>query len=243
MENKTLIFSIALNGYEKTWKHCLDSQKAYANKFNYNYHLINDVDSEMSAKEAAWLKIPLIIAALQKGFDWVVFLDADCFVNPATPAINLVEQPQKDLYVCHGYSGRINSGVLIIKNSHYAENLFKKIFSKCNWPVFNKKYRAPYENGHVIRHASTYKRACLLDSRWNNCQSHFSQDFIRHYTGPMRQYYKEEVILPPKPIFLPSEIFLMALGDVFFKNIERKLLKICAEYGKKHSEFSITSLI
>ena len=42
MENKVLVFSIALEGYDDLFGRCIETQKQYCDKHQYNYILVKE---------------------------------------------------------------------------------------------------------------------------------------------------------------------------------------------------------
>ena len=186
MTSKVLMFSISLNGYDKMWERCILSQRRYAEKNNYDYCLINKIDRELTGDQSSWLKIPLIMRALKNGYDWVLFVDSDCYISELAPK---VETLGKFIYMALGHSKRVNAGVMIIKNSILSRLFFSRIFISSDWPIPNKAEQAPYENGHVIHFFNRASIAQIVDQRWNNASEPLLKDYIRHYTGPMRKLY------------------------------------------------------
>lgn len=71
MQSNILIFSIAQNGYNFTYSKCIKSQLLYARKNSYDYVLVNRPRWVNSPTESSWLKIPLIIEGLRRGYEWV----------------------------------------------------------------------------------------------------------------------------------------------------------------------------
>jgi len=215
--NNILILCVALNGYSRTYKQCIDSHKKYAQQHNYQYCLIDHPSTSITA--SVWLKIPLLIKALDKGYDWVAFIDADCCVNAHTPALATLEQSSKSLYMVKGFSGNINSGVIIIKQCLSVRCLLQKIYDNCSHSLPEADWG---ENGHVIHYAQNWPGLLILDRCWNNNAEPDLQDYIRHYSagGPMRYLYpsnRTETIWR----------YLYRIMNLFdrYKYIERKHIK------------------
>ncbi len=207
MKNQVLIFSIALNGYDKKWTNCIKSQRDYAKKNGYKYCLINKLSSELNFSESSWLKIPLIIKALENNFEMVCYLDADCMVSKKAPRVDTLKEEEKSVYLVKGYSGRFNSGVIIVKNNKKAKQFFKKVFSACDLPILKKNERVGFfgENGHIIHFAKNDKCIKEIDFKWNNTIDPMVNDYIRHYTGPMRKYYtfsQENCTITKTPVYM-----------------------------------------
>lgn len=186
-KSHVLIFSSGLNNYDRIYQQCIKSHQDYANKFGYDYRLVNKPQTA-SITASAWLKIPLLIKALEENYEWIFYIDADCKINSAAPALEMLAVENKSLYMAKGFSGRINSGVIIVKNSEQIKNLFKTIYLHCNE---NVPYAEWGENGHIIHFAEAWQGLQILDRKWNNNANPELQDYIRHFSagGPMRALY------------------------------------------------------
>lgn len=180
-----MVFSIAINGYDLIYSYCIESHKAYAAKHGFEYLTIQGLVG-VPAADAAWLKLALIAEMLRAGYDWVLFLDADCEVRTACVDFRSVVEDGKDLYFALGFSGRINSGVIFARRTEGVLRLIEHIIANGDSPV-PKEDRAPYENGHVIHFAKSVPFVKIIDSQWNNNRGPRPNDYIRHYTGPMRE--------------------------------------------------------
>ncbi len=183
-EDKVLVFSIAMNGYRWAWRSCIRSHRKYAERWSFDYGCV-DLPWTVSPAEAAWLKVSLIIRALESGYyPWVLLLDADALVRPHCPDFRCVATPGRDVYMAHGHSGRVNSGVIMIRLSEKSLRFFREIVSDCEGMVPSED-AAPYENGHVIKHGKANPLVGLIERRWNNTADPNLDDYIRHFTGPM----------------------------------------------------------
>lgn len=183
-EQETLAFSIGINGYGWAWSSCVRSHRKYANRLSFDYACV-DLPWTVSAAEAAWLKVSLIIRVLELSrYCWVLFLDADTQVQHDCPDFRNVVSAGRDVFMAHGHSGRLNSGVILVRSSEKSLEFFRTVLSDCENAVSNED-AAPYENGHIIKHGKANPVVGLLDSRWNNTYQRERDDYIRHFTGPM----------------------------------------------------------
>lgn len=222
MQSNVLVFSIAQNGYDFIYSKCIKSQQLYASKNSYEYVLVNRPRWVNSPEESAWLKIPLILVGLCRGYEWVLFVDADAEIRPQAPKVESLEVSRKSLYLVHGHSGRVNSGVIIAKNTADTKAFFQQVLSAVETDV-PEEDKAPYENGHVIHFSRKCEYVYILDQCWNNTVDLTLNDFIRHYTGPMRQHYR-------KPIF--SQLKVRALKTQMM--IRTQLAKMTGLYSEPH---------
>lgn len=185
------LFSIAYNGYDQIWGPCIDSHYAYAESRNYQYSLIGEGCSTELAMECAWVKIPLMIAALDAGHDWVSFVDSDAEFMDRCPSVEMVEAKGKDVYMAHGHSGRPNSGVFMLRNTPSARQFLMRVIEIAGQEIPPEHRVGWGENGAVIHIASTYPGLQQLDVKWNNNSDLDLKDYIRHYSsGKMRWSYR-----------------------------------------------------
>jgi len=190
-----IVFSIALNGYQWRYKSLLDSHKNYARRRGYHYIAVTQPAMSVLGEEVAWLKVKLIMEAMKAGYDWVVFLDADTRVAEHTPPVHQIADSNKHLYACKGYSGRLNSGVLIIENTKCTYQLFSKIISNATRSIPEEDNVGWGENGHIIHYAKHCDFLAFIDKRWNNNHSPTLNDYVRHYSqGPLHQDFKPPLI-------------------------------------------------
>jgi len=187
MKNKTLILSIALNGYQWMYRKELQSHLQYANKYGYVHQAVTRPYVSALGVECCWLKLTLMRTALLSGYDSVLFLDADTMVNFRCPAVTDVFQTEKYIYMAKGYSERFNSGVLIARNNtqtiEWLTNVINARFSK----VEKENDVGWGENGHVIELSKGVPFIVELDKKWNNTANYQLKDYIRHRNcGPLR---------------------------------------------------------
>lgn len=181
-----LLFTIATNGYDEIFADWLQTQEEYAQKHAYHYRAITKSPPKgISGANSAWLKIPLILSALNKGHEWVGFIDSDCKIQPHAPPLESVFIPGKSIYMCHDGTGRFNSGVIIVKNEPDAIRFFQQIYRWSDLPghFLPKEDVNLYENGHVIHFGKTHPSVALLDPRWNNTIGEPIGEYIWHGRG------------------------------------------------------------
>jgi hypothetical protein len=187
MIKNTLVFSIALNGYQWRYRQHLASHLRFANKYNYHYQVVTRPFISKLGVECCWLKLTLMQAALNAGYHHVVFLDADAFVQAECPAISSILRANKYLYMAKGYSSRFNSGVMIVKNNAKIRAWLTQVIDSRNHSVKADNEVGWGENGHIIEHSHHCDFIYELPQVWNNTYSTSLVDFIRHQNcGPLR---------------------------------------------------------
>lgn len=166
----TLLFSIATNGYDEIYKEYLESHQAYADRYGYKYIAFTKSPPEgISGTNSAWLKIPLILKALNKGYINVFFIDSDALIRKHTPPIASVFEPNKFVYMSVESTGKFNSGVIIVRNAAQSVYLFKKILTRADVPnlILPRSDRCLYENGHVRNIAKNSPVVKTISPKWN----------------------------------------------------------------------------
>ncbi|MEE8059329.1 MAG: hypothetical protein V3T17_16055 [Pseudomonadales bacterium] len=213
--DKTLMFTVAINGYQRIFSENIESHKRYAQLQGFDYQTVARPNKQ-SPSVAAWLKVVLVSEALKHGYDWVFFIDADCYIKEQAPSIHSLYTPDKSIYVAKGFSGNFNSGVLIVRNTQMAKLFFRTLLLNCERNVAGQDWG---ENGHFIFYSRFCKEIQTIAVEWNNNRDPKLQDYIRHYCGdtPMRKLYQF------------SWDAKVCLWWRYFRNrLQRRLLKLTA---------------
>lgn len=188
MSKTTLVFSIALNGYQWLYKDYLRSHAQFASKHNYAYQAVTRPFITSKGVECCWLKLTLLQEALKAGYDNVLFVDADAYIQDNAPDLESNFHTGKYLYLARSYSGRFNSGVILIKNSQVIRTWLRNLLADRHQPISAANSVGWGENGHVIEHCKNRDFVSTLDNRWNNTHDPVLKDYIRHFSfGPLRQ--------------------------------------------------------
>lgn len=188
MKSDVLVFSIALNGYQWTYKRHLCSQKRYCKEMGFEYVTVSQPKVSKLGIECCWLKLHLMRAALEKGYKFVLFLDADAYVSRSAPNILQNVDDSHFVYMAKGYSGRFNSGVILLKNCNEALDWLTKIIESHGQPIPEDDDVGWGENGHVIHVTKQFSGIKCLYNSWNSTYLPCRSDYIHHYShGPMRK--------------------------------------------------------
>ncbi|KUJ84922.1 hypothetical protein AWR36_004600 [Microbulbifer flavimaris] len=205
---KTLVFSVATDNYDKAFAKIIKTHERYARKYGHDYQLISGPGSDVLGREVAWLKIPLLIGAMDAGYEAVMFVDGDAEIQKKCPNFVDLFEDDADVYLANGHSGRPNSGVIIVKATPESKALLERVLQDFGKPLSQIDTVGWGENGYVIHEVRKYARYKNISLRWNNTWDVELKDYIRHYTGPMRAHYKfgfkekkiwEEICNRPKP--------------------------------------------
>jgi hypothetical protein len=180
-----------MNGYYWEYKKNLQSHAAYAVRHGYRYVVIDRPQISLLGMECVWLKVALMREALKAGYDWVMFVDADAEIQTSAPAIESLQEEGKSIYLAKGYSGRVNSGVLIASQAKASLEFFERVLSGHGSELPPEDDVGWGENGHIIHFAKNNPSVKTISTRWNNNRDPYLRDFIRHYSaGPLRSSYR-----------------------------------------------------
>ncbi|MFT4995310.1 MAG: hypothetical protein ACI965_002359, partial [Paraglaciecola sp.] len=98
--------------------------------------------------------------------------------------------PEKYLYLARSYSGRFNSGVILVNNHFKIRQWLEGVISTRHLSVLPEHDVGWGENGHIIQHTKNCEFVSTLDRRWNNTYDIDLSDYIRHFSfGPLRQNF------------------------------------------------------
>ncbi len=185
---RVLVLCVALNFYDLVYARNIESHRRYADRCDYSYKLVR-WPVLASVHQSVWLKVPLIEAALTAGWDWVLFVDADCEIRPSAPRIETLADPEASVFLAPGFSGNPNSGVIVCCNRPEARAFFSTVIANAGKSVPEEDWG---ENGHIIHFAKHNSAFKAIDRAWNNNADPGMNDYIRHYSagGPMRPLYR-----------------------------------------------------
>lgn len=187
MNKKMLIFSLAVNGYDWIYKDILETHEKYAAKIGADYALVNKPTMLKLGVESCWMKLFLIRRALENNYEQVLFVDADARIRDSAPDIRKLVREDKDIYFAKGYSGRINSGVILTRNTTKALRFFDQVIASMELTPPKESSVGWGENGHIIEMAKRFDNVGNLDHKWNNTYDPHTKDYIRHFShGPLR---------------------------------------------------------
>lgn len=187
---KVCVFSLGQYGYDLAFKTAVESQRAYCEKNSYDYICINGEGSSILGRENIWLKATAFLAALMEN-DYVLYLDTDVEIKSNCPRFENVLDNENPIGLVAGHSGRVNAGVIFAKRTQFSIKFFAEWAASLGVPITAKHDVGWGENGHLIRLSEKY-RLRLLDTRWNNTFVPDLDDYMRHYTGPLRESYHFE---------------------------------------------------
>lgn len=189
--SSTLIFTVAINGFHWRYAELINSHRDYAYRHGYHYVCVNRPRLTSLGQEIAWLKLSLALEALKAGYDRVMYVDADARIRECTPALDHLLVPERTVYAAKGYSGRINSGVLIFVRDEASIGLLQTILNNIDAPLPREDEVGWGENGHIIHFFKNHPSVAVLPAEWNNNHTPEMDDYIRHYSaGPLREEFR-----------------------------------------------------
>lgn len=189
-----LVFSVALNGYDQGFKRCLRSHLAYAHSIGADqFTAVRPTVSDPAF--AAWMKLTLTERALADGYSRVAYLDADCEVRAGTPHFaEVLDKAERPIMMAEGRSSRLNSGVIFARQDPRALLWLREVIGSATQPIpAADRANLRFENGNVIAVERRVQGVSVLPTEWNNTFDPDLDDYIRHYTGPLKAGYHRTV--------------------------------------------------
>lgn len=185
-----MVFSLGQGGYDRAFADAVKSQQDYCVRYGYEYCCIAQPGSPVLGRENIWLKALAFYGALLRN-DYVLYVDTDVRMQRGCPSFEQAVSEENPIGLVAGHSGRINAGVLIAKRTPRSLAFFAEWVASLGKPIAARHDVGWGENGHLIRLVDKYAIR-PIDTRWNNTFDRRLDDYLRHYTGPLRQEYTFE---------------------------------------------------
>ena len=184
---RVMVFTLGQGGYDKAFARAVETQRAYSARHGYEFSCISEPGDPSLGRENIWLKALAFYGALLEN-DYVLYADTDVEISENCPPISQAVSDADPIGLVAGHSGRVNAGVIIAKRTPFSLAFFAEWVKSLGVPLAARHDVGWGENGHLIQ-LTVEHRLRLLDTRWNNTFRPELDDYLRHYTGPMRQYY------------------------------------------------------
>ena len=197
------VLTIATPDYLNRWQFCIDSQRLYCKRHEYEHAIIRQPESSLHPK---WAKLEIALGLLISGID-VLLIDCDAEIAADCPPFTdvLTTSAEHDFFFVRGISGRVNSGVLILRGG--ADSASSALLRDCLAHRLDKVPPEDFvseegENGHIIHFAKKEVYARFgkeLGLEWNCSNPVRARDaFIRHYTNRLRAALEAGEFNPPE---------------------------------------------
>jgi hypothetical protein len=126
-----------------------------------------------------------------------MFIDSDCEIRERAPTLEPFCR-ESGVFMALGRSGRFNSGVIAARHGKEAIRFLQASLDSLSDQIPEAdRFGLKYENGNLIRCARLLGGVTELDPRWNNTSPEITDDYVRHYTGPMREKYHAPLLSRP----------------------------------------------
>jgi len=212
------------NLFDKWARHTLFLNRKYAEKHGYDFILISEPYD--SAVTHAWQKIPAMIDLLDKGYDFVMYIDTDAVFNKHNITIeSIIAKYPGDILICSDETNsagryKTNGGAVIAKNTEKARYLLRE------WWDLRDKYKEfafeqwaisdIYEN--KVPDIDNSMISVAPDTEFNSTY----QDIL-HYTNDLNQS--------------PPDIFVLHFMSMNDETREKAFSKLVEIYNKnEHTE-------
>jgi hypothetical protein len=174
------------------YKKCIESQKAYCKKYNYDY-VVDDKSLLPGQKKNEWTwKKHYTLDQYEETHDVFIAIDADCEIKFNTPPIESVLN-ENSIYYVLGRSDRPNAGFMIYRNDKIRKFFHTELMNRRGTPVpASFEVKPSGDNGHVIWILSEMDNGLQeLPLEWNCTNPKFMEHaYILHYTNSLKKYFK-----------------------------------------------------
>lgn len=186
-DQRCMVFTLGQGGYDRAFARAVKTQRVYSARHGYAFTCIFKSGDLSLGRENIWLKALAIYGALLEN-EYVLYADTDVAISEDCPPLTDAVSDENPIGLVAGHSGRVNAGVIIAKRTPASLAFFAEWIKSLGMPLAARHDVGWGENGHLIRLALKH-RISLLDTRWNNTFRPELDDYMRHYTGPMRSHY------------------------------------------------------
>lgn len=166
------------------------SHRCYAARHGYEYRKVRD--NLLPEALPTWSKYPAALEVIHER-EAVMIIDTDAHILPGAPAFEamLDAHPKADIFMALGHSFRPNAGMIILRGGPRGAAFCEAVLASRGRDLPEQDICVPGgDNGHVINLVRTgpfRDRLHMLSPIWNNTTQPSDWDYIRHYTGPMRE--------------------------------------------------------
>lgn len=192
-----ILLCTASDDYIKKYSLCIESQKQYCKKYNYQYKLVNGNQQERNWKRA---KVEELNKLLNNQDNDICLIDSDCLIKDTCPSFDVFLEADKSIYYVNGKSRRLNSGFLYFKNNNVTKQFVQDLIEKLTLQV--PKGKGYYvtkegENGHIIWLKDEYEKAGKnifqkILKKWNCSSPLLKNDaYILHFTNDLKKEYNK----------------------------------------------------
>jgi hypothetical protein len=161
--------------FRKSLSKALDSKKKYCETRGYKY-ILGDEKYWDREKPIPWSKIPFLLDILKNSDDgeFIFMSDADVYITNMDFDIEKSIVPllleTKDLFMTIDSCGHINDGNILIRNSEWSRNFWKRVYEQTDL-----LYHPWWENAAVIKLLELNKSDLDKTQITNNCSKN---DFV-----------------------------------------------------------------
>lgn len=180
-DHKIAVLSLAIGDeYKDITKYMRKSKLIYCQKHDYDFY--EDEDVYDTAKPITWAKIKLILKYINKGYDYLVWLDADTFIMNNDISMDHIINTyidKKDLLLVED-NQLANTGVMFIKCSDWSKIFFEAVYNEKfmnDQAYINSMYKANEMNSQEHINLLNVNLQSIFNSYWYNYKW---SDFILH---------------------------------------------------------------
>lgn len=189
-EPSVAVCSLAVGGlYKNITKYATRTKEQYALRHGYSFfdheNLLDD------SRPIPWSKIPLILEQLEKGYDYVFWVDGDAYIMDQTISVEeliLTKTEGKDITIARDWV-LPNTGVIIIKNTTWSRRFLETVWDQeqhINSPNWEQSaFLFLYDNNvsNAQEHVNIFPLDAqdVMNSYWYSYK--YPTCFILHFAG------------------------------------------------------------
>ena len=118
-----------ITGYTEAIKDLADITTRYLIKYcefnGYDHFIYTEKDFSHNMKPA-WSKLIFINKEFEKGYQYVLWVDADAIITNANYKLESIIENDKDIYISKDVNG-LNTGIVMFKNTDKVKNILNKL--------------------------------------------------------------------------------------------------------------------
>jgi hypothetical protein len=185
--DKICLISMYVNDYKNSIAR--KTHQDYAKKYGYKYLYIEEVDFPAFDFESFKFKKFLIIWLLfKRGYDWVIWIDADAVINENAPSMPKLA----DIQMVKDRDGFLNFGFGIFKKTDQVENIFNSL-KQAKQLFYDKKFNCDLNK--ISDYIKTSIDVFELSNLWNNMYDLNLKSYITHFSKDLAPLKREKLKL------------------------------------------------
>lgn len=185
--NKICLVSMYVNEYKNSAAR--KTHENYAKKYGYKYLYVEESDTpSFDFQSLKWKKFLIIWHLFKRGYDWVIWIDADAVINENAPSIPKLG----DIQMVKDRDGFFNFGFGIFKNTNQVVSIFDSL-NKTK-PIFHDE-NMDCDLNKISDYITSNCEVFELSNLWNNMHDLTLKSYITHFSKDLAPLKREKLKL------------------------------------------------